>query len=139
MRKIRIIIFDDDVVTLRLLKILLTDRNYEVLSFNEPIICPIYEKNTGNCTKDNQCADIIITDFEMPKMNGSELLQKQSERGCKVDIRNKAIISGNIDNENVIKKLGYAFFKKPIELSELIEWLNECEKRVDLSLPLGIL
>jgi DNA-binding NtrC family response regulator len=139
MRKPRIIIFDDDVVILRLLKILLTDKNYEVLTFNKPLICPLDEKKTDNCIKENLCTDIFITDFEMPEINGSELLQKQSKRGCMVDIRNKAVISGNIDNENVIKKLGYVFFKKPLELSELSDWIDECEKRVDLSMPLGIL
>jgi DNA-binding NtrC family response regulator len=141
MRKIRIIIFDDDVVILHSLEKWLSKKDYEVLTFNEPQICPIYEKKTDNCIKGNLCADIILTDFKMPKMNGIELLQKQSQKGCKLNIRNKAIISGTMENETIklIDKIGCSFFKKPIELSELADWINECERRIDLSLPLGSL
>jgi hypothetical protein len=72
-------------------------------------------------------------------MNGIELLQKQSQRGCKLDKRNKSIISGYIDEDTnkEIQKLNYSLFDKPIELSELSCWLSECNKRIDLSIPLA--
>jgi CheY-like chemotaxis protein len=141
MRKPRAIIFDDHETTLLALKKWMSKRGYEVIAFNEPIICPIYEKKTESCIKENQCADIIITDFKMPRMNGIELLQYQSQRGCTLDIKNKAIISAYMDDENkkAIKKIGCIFFEKPLELSELSDWLSECEKRIDLLLPLGSL
>jgi DNA-binding NtrC family response regulator len=141
MRKLRIVIIDDDVLILHSLSRWLSKKGYEVLTFNEPQICPLDEKKTDNCIKENLCADIFITDCQMPKINGVELLQKQSQRGCKLSIRNKAIISGSTDDEvgRSIEKLGCSFFKKPIELSELHDWLNKCEKRINLSLPLAII
>jgi DNA-binding NtrC family response regulator len=141
MRKLRVIIFDDEAIVLHVLKRWLSKKGYEVITFDEPTVCPILEKKTKDCMKENQCADIIITDFKMPRMNGMELLQHQSQRGCWIDIRNKAIITAYMDNEvkNAIEKLGCSFFEKPFQLSEISDWINDCEKRIDLSLPLGSL
>jgi DNA-binding NtrC family response regulator len=112
---------------------------YEVISFSEPVLCPYNEKITDKCNKENKCADVFLTDFEMPQTNGLELLEKQSQIGCKLDKRNKAVISGSVDDEikSKIRKLGYTFFDKPIELSELSNWLKECEKRIDFTQTLS--
>lgn len=137
-RKARVMIFDDEENFLNNLKRWFSHKDYEVFTFNNPIVCSIYEERIDQCIKENPCADIIITDLNMPEMNGIELLQYQSRRGCKIEIRNKAIISGYIDDENrkAIENLGCSFFLKPLELSLISDWLNTCEKRIDLSLPL---
>jgi YesN/AraC family two-component response regulator len=82
---------------------------------------------------------MIITDFQMPKMNGLQLLKAQTERGCKIDIRNKAVISGYIDgsNNHIMDTLGCSYFSKPFQFKELSGWLADCEKRIDLSQPVG--
>jgi hypothetical protein len=74
----------------------------------------------------------------MPRMNGIEFLQAQTQKGCMLDNRNKAIISGQMYNEQkkMVDRLGCKFFQKPFKLSELSEWLDDCEKRMDLSEPL---
>jgi CheY-like chemotaxis protein len=138
-RKRRAIIYDDNEVILEMLKSFLANRDYEVICFNEPSACPIYGEDAKSCPKTGQCADVMITDLKMPRMTGIELLRQQADRGCKLDVRNKVVISGYAGEEDfeAIRKLGCAFFKKPFELSELSEWLDECEKRIDLSLPLG--
>jgi DNA-binding NtrC family response regulator len=140
MRKKRALIFDDDVLILQLYKDVLSKMDYEVFTYNEPTVCPIYEKNAERCNQNNPCADIVITDFEMPKMNGIELLQNQSKRGCPVDFRNKALISGHgsFANAETIKQLGVSFFTKPINIGEFCKWVKECEQYIDLSQPLGI-
>jgi len=140
MRKKRALIFDDDVFILKLLKEVLLNMDYEVFTFNEPTVCPIYEKNAEHCNQNAPCADILITDFEMPKMNGIELLQNQIQRGCPVDTTSKAVISGrgSIGNDEAIKQLGVSFFKKPINIGEISKWAKECEQHIDLSQPLGI-
>jgi DNA-binding response OmpR family regulator len=141
MRKPRVIIYDDDVNILDLLKDYLSQRDYEVLTYNEPIDCPIYEKNADNCIDHNPCADSILTDFRMPRMNGVELMEKQSQRGCKLGIENKAIISGSIDCDTIrlIENFGCTYFKKPFSLKELSSWLIERVKNMDLSQPLAVL
>jgi len=140
-RKPRVIIFDDEDMVLNSLKKWLCQEDYEVFAFSDPIVCLISEKRTDYCMKENPCADIIITDFNMPEMTGIELLQDQSKRGCKIDKKNKAIVSGYMDDKQIklINESGYSFFEKPLDLCFMSDWLNGCKKRIDLSLPLGSL
>lgn len=132
MRKPRIIIFDDDTIILELLNNHFSRMNYEVQCFNQPILCP-------PCENTNPCADIIITDFQMPRINGFELLNHQTQKGCTINIKNKAIVSGALPEEHIdkVSELAGTFFEKPFSLKELDAWTKECVSRVDLSQPLG--
>lgn len=139
MGKPRVLIFDDNVGIVKALEEFLRNRGYEVFSFTEPVLCPLYQGYEDKCDKLLPCADIIITDFKMPRMTGMELLQRQSERGCKLDIRNKAVMSASMhgENEKIIKDSGCEFLHKSALVPELLEWLSEREKHFDLTRPLG--
>ena len=136
MRKPRVIIFDDEVFILNMLKDFFLMRGYEVISYSNPTsICPISENSDNLCASHDRCCDVMITDLSMPGVNGVELLEYQSRKGCKLDSRNKAVISGYIDDQNRmrVRQLGCAFFQKPFNLHTLLEWLAGCEQRIDLS------
>ncbi len=140
MRKPRVIIFDDEVFILNMLKDFFLLRGYEVLSYDDPTtICPIYGVGGDVCTNHYPCSDVMLTDFNMPGVNGVELIEFQVRKGCTMPIRNKAVISGYIDawNRRRVRELGCHFFHKPFTLSALSEWLNECEQRTDLHIPLA--
>ncbi len=140
MRKRRAVIYDDDLVINDILNQYFAERGYEVLTFKEPVVCPI-EADGVTCSNVNACADIIVTDFMMPNMNGIELLKAQTKRGCKLTIKNKAITSG-YDFEDMgvpdLHELGCAFFRKPFNFEEMSAWLSERELQMDLSRPLGM-
>jgi FixJ family two-component response regulator len=140
MRRKRAIVFDDNDMVLDFITDLLSLREYEVLSFRKPQVCPIYGEASDSCNKPDLCADIMITDIQMPHMNGIDLIKKQAERGCKLDIRNKAVISGHFDEDDVrkVKEIGCRFIEKPFKVSALTEWFEECEKHIDLTQPLEI-
>jgi len=140
MRKRRAIIFDDEPIVLDVLEMFLAGRGYEVFSSTEPIVCPVFRNNDRQCHNDKPCADIMITDYKMPGMTGFELLTRQKEKGCGLDIRNKAIISGYFDDrdEANISQLGCAFFRKPFSLDELGMWMDDCEKRMPLATPVYV-
>lgn len=140
MRKRRALIFDDEVAILMLLQRFLEDRGYETLVFEEPSVCPVYGQDVKSCGNLHPCADIMITDLKMPRMTGVEMLRLQAERNCRIDIRNKAVISGMLDakEEEEVARLGCSFFKKPFRFFEIIPWLDACETRIDLDRPLGM-
>lgn len=140
MRKRKAIIFDDEPSVLNMLEGFVSGKGYEVFSSLEPIVCPVYGNNDKDCRNDKPCADIMITDYKMPGMTGFELLKRQKEIGCFIDIRNKAIISGYVDDrtEADIEQLGCAFFRKPFRLQELSTWIRACEERLPLSSPVGV-
>lgn len=135
MRKPRVIIYDDEIAILHMLKQFFTKRGYEVWPYNEPIICPHYERPTDRCENLYPCADVMISDFQMPKMSGIELFQHQAKIGCEIDAGMKAIMSGNSDEKllTMCKELGCRFLQKPYTLPELSAWISECEKLFDLS------
>lgn len=139
MRKPRVLIYDDDTIILEMLDTFFSKKGYEVYLYSTPVVCP-YESLADSCDTFYPCADLVLSDFKMPKMTGLELFQRQSKRGCKVDSKMKAIMSGYSDEEILTqcKDLGYSFFRKPFTFSELSEWLTECEKHFDLSQPLGV-
>lgn len=138
MRKRRAILYDDDLVILNVLRMFFELRGYDVIACREPVPCPVYIER-GTCSNLAPCGDVILTDYRMPKMTGVELLEAQRSNGCKLTIRNKAVISGYLDTiaQAEVERLGCANFQKPLQFRELEEWLEGCEQRMFLSQPLG--
>ena len=62
---------------------------------------------------------------------GLALLEEQIKKGCKC--KHMALMSGYFTDEDVSKAnlLGLKIFKKPFDLSELINWLDQVEKDID--------
>ncbi len=139
MRKRRAIVFDDDQVLLSLFTEFFSLIGYEVFAYAAPLLCPVAGENASACTRAYPCADVLIVDNQLLGMNGLDLLCAQSRHGCKLTNRNKALMAGFIDEEaqKIVDQMGYAFFKKPLDLKVLSDWVRECEKRTDLSHPLG--
>lgn len=140
MRQRRVIIFEDEPVVLLVFRHLFEMRDYELMAFTEPVFCPIYGNGSGSCDKLTSCADVLITDHRMPNMSGIELLEEQARRGCRLQPGNKALLSGALDRELIerVKSLGAAAFPKPLEFEEFTVWLEECEQRMDLTVPLSV-
>jgi CheY-like chemotaxis protein len=139
MRKPRAIICDDDHQVLDLFRRMLEKMGYEVLTAETPVTCAFYSDHADICPQHDRCTDVLITDNSMPGMTGMELLEIQHQRGCKLTSKNKALMTGNADTELRKKaaELGCRVFPKPLSISTLIEWLQECEKRFNLSEPLA--
>ncbi|NJD55703.1 MAG: response regulator, partial [Nitrospirae bacterium] len=142
MRKRRVIVFNQEPVILYLLEAIFSRRGYEVLSFREPVVCPVYANNKedGTCVKGHPCADIVITDQHLPSMSGIELLQRQATHGCKLMTANKAVTSAFLSDSEMkaLKDLGGFFLATPFHLVDLTQWVEACEQRVDINTPIII-
>jgi CheY-like chemotaxis protein len=139
MRKPRAIIYDDDSTLLLLVKNLFTQRGYDVLAYQKPQSCPLYGEE-ADCENLRPCADVILSDYKMPGMTGTEMLREQSLRRCRVPAENRAIMSGYLDEKGrkSVLELGSVFFQKPFSFNDLSAWLEEREQLMDLSQPLGL-
>lgn len=65
--------------------------------------------------------DLVITDYEMPKMDGLEFSKQVRQIWPEAKI---IICSGRGDLENKIKQAGYDFFQKGDDLKELKDLIN---------------
>ena len=139
MRKRRALIFSDEVIIAYLFKDFFSSHGYEVFTFAEPEICPVYRERGGACAMGHPCADVIVSAINFPRMNALALLREQSLKGCRLPGRNKALISGYADakDQKELAALGCAVFHIPIDFSGLSSWLDQCEQRVPLSEPLS--
>jgi hypothetical protein len=140
MRRRRVLIFEEDVVTSGLLKTFFNLRGYDIFVYREPLICPVYKDNV-ECNLTYLCADVMITEFKIGKMTGTELLSAQTVRHCKLSPLNKALITSEFNGHKRadLGQEGWMVFEKPIDFSRLSMWLDQCEKRMDLTAPLGFI
>ncbi len=139
MRKLRMIVFDDDEVILRLFQEYFEAENYEVITSSKPFVCFMRDDIRGTCPHSHACADILITDYKMPGLDGLTLIREQIRMGCLLDPRSKAVITGMFDDrlKRETDRLGCVLFEKPLAFADLKAWVDECRKRADLARPLS--
>ena len=129
--KLRILIFDDNKFIRSALKDLLNELGYEVFTFLDPVESPIFEKSYCDCKSGKACADMIISDVNMPFVNGLDFIEGQIQKGCKV--ANRALMSGDWTTANLqsAQNLGCHIFYKPFDIREIVQWIDSCQKRMD--------
>ena len=130
----RILIFDDDIDIRNLLQTALSSKGHEVTTFSDPTQFPFFHDTSCPCTLIESCADVLITDIVMPNMEGIDFLKKLKDSGClPLTNGNVAIISGylTIHYMNELNNLGIHYFRKPFELNEIYEWVDQCQERLE--------
>lgn len=129
---VRILVFEDDTMTRDLLASGLRKRGYEVLAFPSPVTCSLVSDRAAFCSHEHACADIVITDMNMPCMTGLEFVWHQYQKNCKCPPENKAVVSAELswNQEQEFASLGCRYFQKPFKLGEILAWASECERRI---------
>jgi CheY-like chemotaxis protein len=133
--KIRILMFEDETAILRPICTFLRAQGYEVLGFNTPKACPLLSDSKHECPHDQACADILITDMNMPEMTGYELIRTLARKGCGIPLRNIIVISSTMPSgqREEIASLGSHFLPKPFQLGALLRVIRDCNYNIDPS------
>ena len=126
-RNLRVVLLDDSEALRVVLSELLEHHGYEVLSFSSPTICPLQLRPACRCEKNEACADVILTDLDMPGMDGLQFIENQRSKNCKC--QHVAVMSGSLTAEDVSRaeELGCRVFEKPFDMQALFQWLDEIE------------
>lgn len=137
MRKVRTIVLEDNQVEQGILKYLLIARNHEVITYNNPSICPLQLLPECRCSENERCTDIIISDQNMPYINGLDYIRNQRIKGCKC--KKVALVSSelNEDVKKIAKELSCKVFSKPYDISEIFNWLDDVENDMDKEVNLS--
>jgi len=127
----RVLIFDDQEGIRQLLWSLFDLRGYEVFTFPHPATCPLSNEKECPCLEEQACSDIILSDLSMPYKDGMSFLEEQIKKGCKC--KHIALMSGDFNDNTELKAnlLGIKTFKKPFNLKELTNWLDQVENDID--------
>jgi len=119
----RLLIIDDEKPILDILKKVLTPGGHSCKLHDNPVkAVESFKKHTY---------DVVMTDINMPKMNGIEVLKaiRASDKKARV-----IIFTGYGDLETAIAAINngaYAFFSKPINFKELMDTLKKIESELD--------
>jgi len=68
------------------------------LHFHIRAPCPICEVPACICALNEACADLIITDLNVPFVKGLAFLEEQKVKGCRV--QNLALMTGKLKDED---------------------------------------
>ena len=129
--KPRVLIFEDNNLIRSTLDHIIKELGFEVFTFSDPGMCPLRASCDSICPLNHTCSDIIISDVNMPTETGLEFIKERLDHGCKIKFR--AMMSADWSDTDVqrAKELGCRIFHKPFNLEELIQWLNDCRKRIE--------
>ena len=127
----RIIIFDENEMLCSTLSKILFERSFEVFTFSDSSVCPFFDSNDDCVISDGRCSDIIISDIYKPTVQGLQLIKKRIDRGCGVKFRALMSTLWTDAEWHYARKIGCRLFRKPFDLQEMLQWLDDCAGQID--------
>ncbi|HEX8521555.1 MAG TPA: response regulator [Tepidisphaeraceae bacterium] len=121
--KCKVLVVEDDPVSCQAMQALLTRWGHEVSS--------CYTSADAIESLDDRAHQCIILDLMLPGVNGIEVLRAIRERGLPIHV---AVVTGAFDPallRDVRALKPDLFLKKPIELSQLKDWLETVHDHAD--------
>lgn len=124
--KKRVLIFDDEADIRRMFSLVLTSQGYDVQAFEDPSVYYDAEKGGCPCSADVACADFILSDVRMLRMDGIHFMQMLQRCRCRVPAR--ALMSGfwSPPTLKIAHELGCQTFAKPMKIDAILKWMSSC-------------
>jgi two-component system response regulator HydG len=119
----KLLVIEDDIPIGKCLKEFITLAGHECELYNNPV--------EGVAASLDGRFDVILTDIIMPEMNGLEVLEKIREHHPEAYV---ILMTGfaNVDNAiEAVNRGAYAFFRKPLDLKEVMQTLKKIEKHIE--------
>jgi DNA-binding response OmpR family regulator len=130
MRPKHILIAEDDLAMQTSLSFILEDEGYQLTTVSDGKTA--FEKIQTSFQSD-QRIDLLITDIQMPKLNGLQLIKSISRAGIDLPV---IVITGYGDKQTLIEliRLGCDdFLAKPFEPDEVCKKIQEVLKKIEVS------
>ncbi len=121
--RFRVLIFDDNEGVRLMAHTLLERRGFDVHTYPDPVFYSLHEHPGCAGLGVLPCADAIVTDLDMPTMNGLDFLRQLTQRGCCVRYLALLVGSGDEGAMRGAAALGCQVFRKPEGLFEMLQWL----------------
>jgi CheY-like chemotaxis protein len=114
-----ILLIDDEDIVINISEMMLKRLGYRVLKAHSGYEgLKLFEKNKSKI-------DLIISDLEMPKMNGNEVMDKLREIDPQIKVMLSSGALTDADEKNVMNKGFNGFIKKPYNMNTLCEKMAE--------------
>ncbi|NIR94792.1 MAG: response regulator, partial [Gammaproteobacteria bacterium] len=122
----RILIIDDEECIRDSLAIFAEDLGLDPVVASAPEQCTLFQDPSGHCCKSKSCTDILLIDNHLPGISGLDFIELQLEKGCKVAVSNKAVMSGAFSSRDYLhaKNLGCHVLQKPVTYELFCNWIN---------------
>jgi CheY-like chemotaxis protein len=120
-----VLILDDDSFVLSMLQTALVKRGHNVVIYKNPDQCPLYCSLSCPCTLfQNGCPDVILSDVNMPNVNGVKLVEELKRKNCKCT--KIGLMSGDWTEADLQKAARWdvVVFFKPFELTPVLLWVS---------------
>jgi two-component system NtrC family response regulator len=121
MKKLNLLIIDDEEAQLLSLKSFLSRRNFDIITANDG-------KSGFDKLKDSQ-VDVVLTDFRMPNWDGYTVLKNIKELNPDIDVVIMTAFGSVDDAVKLMKSGAYDYLAKPIDLDELENLLERIREK----------
>lgn len=121
----KVLLLDDDQVILSMLRAVLTKWGHKVSTYADADQCPVYCSMFCPCTLiKNGCPDCILTDVNMPTINGLKFVEEIKRKSCKCP--KIGMMSGDWNEIDLGKAthMGATIFSKPFDIQRLFSWVS---------------
>jgi DNA-binding NtrC family response regulator len=120
MPSFKVLLIDDDPAALGLMKYLFAEQGYEIVTAERG--------NLGLALAKEQAFDLILTDLQLPDIDGIDLVKQLKEASPTTEIIMVSGYGSLKEAINAIKAGAFHFVEKPVEFAELIVLVDKALK-----------